>query len=136
MKQATMKNERKHELVKDDTITVGGNKLYRVKALKDSKFFNAGDIGGYIEKVGNLSMSGDAWVSEQKSIITILDIGSERGCLTIHSDSKIGVRVTRGCFTGSIEEFLSAVEKTHGDNLYGKIYRAVIEMAKIQFEID
>lgn len=66
----------------------------------------------------------------------ILDIGSERGSLTIHSDSKIGVRVTRGCFTGTIEEFLSAVQKTHGNNMHGKIYRAAIEMAKIQFEID
>jgi hypothetical protein len=79
---------------------------------------------------------GDAFVSGQKSIITILDVGCERGCLTIYSDSKIDVRVTRGCFTGTIEEFLSAVEKTHGDNMYGKIYRTAIEMAKIQFEID
>lgn len=117
-------------------------------------------MGGYIEGIKNLSMSGDArvygdaqvhgdaqvygdaqvsgraWVYEQKSIITILDIGSERGCLTIHLDSKIGTRVNRGCFTGSIEEFLSAVEKTHGDNMHGKIYRAAIEMAKIQFELD
>ena len=79
---------------------------------------------------------GDAKVYGQISIITILDIGRERGCLTMHLDSKIGVRVTRGCFTGTIEEFLSTVEKTHGDNMYGKIYRTAIEMAKIQFEID
>lgn len=142
MKQATVNSGRKYELIKEDTITVWGHKLYRIKALKDSKFFKAGDIGGYIEKVENLSMSGDAWVSDnarvsgQKSMITILDIGSERGCLTIHSDYKIGVRVTRGCFTGSIDEFLSAVEKTHGDNMHGKIYRTAIEMAKVKFEID
>ena len=148
MKQATVKNERKYELIKEATITVEGNKLYRVKALKDSKFFKAGDIGGYIEKVENLSMFDDAWVSGdahvfgdaqvhgQMDIITVLDIGSERGCLTIHRDSAIGVRVTRGCFTGSIGEFLNAVELTHGDNIHGKIYKSLIETAKIQFGLE
>lgn len=124
-----------------------GFTLYRIRALKDFSNVNSGDLGGYICDYENLSQYGDAWVSSdaqvygdakvsgQISIITILDIGRERGCLTMHLDSKIGVRVTRGCFTGTIEEFLSAVEKTHGDNMYGKIYRTAIEMAKIQFEI-
>nr|DAD74814.1 MAG TPA: Putative transferase, nesg, ydcK, Structural Genomics.38A [Siphoviridae sp. ctZPw9]DAF99828.1 MAG TPA: putative transferase, nesg, ydcK, Structural Genomics.38A [Siphoviridae sp. ctPNJ4] len=52
----------KYELLKDDAITVGNVTLYRIKALKDSKFFKAGDIGGYIEKIENLAMQGDAWV--------------------------------------------------------------------------
>ena len=80
----------KYELLKDDAIIVENVTLYRIKALKDSKFFKTGDIGGYIEKIQNLSIFNGAWVSGdaqiygQKSIITILDIGSERGCLTIH----------------------------------------------------
>ena len=138
----------KYEIIYSDSIEFMGFTLYRIRALKDFSNVNSGDLGGYICDYENLSQYGDAWVSGdakvygnarvcgQISIITILDIGRERGCLTMHLDSKIGVRVTRGCFTGTIEEFLSAVEKTHGDNMYGKIYRTAIEMAKIQFEID
>ena len=132
----------KYEIVYSDSIEFMGFTLYRIRALKDFSNVNSGDLGGYICDYENLSQYGDAWVYGdarvygQISIITILDIGRDRGCLTMHLDSKIGVRVTRGCFTGTIEEFLSAVEKTHGDNMYGKIYRTAIEMAKIQFEID
>ena len=111
---------------------VSGNAWVYGNALVSGNAWVYGDARVY----GDALVSGDAKVYGQISIITILDIGRERGCLTMHLDSKIGVRVTRGCFTGTIEEFLSAVEKTHGDNMYGKIYRTAIEMAKIQFEID
>ena len=111
---------------------VSGDALVSGNAWVSCNAWVSGDARVY----GDALVSGDAKVYGQISIITILDIGRERGCLTMHLDSKIGVRVTRGCFTGTIEEFLSAVEKTHGDNMYGKIYRTAIEMAKIQFEID
>jgi hypothetical protein len=38
--------------------------------------------------------------------------------------------VSTGCFSGTIEKFLDAVEKKHGDNIYGKNYRMAIEFAK------
>lgn len=69
-------------------------------------------------------------------IIAVSDIGSERGCLTIHKDNKILVRVNRGCFTGTISEFLDAVESTHSDNVHWKIYKALINVTKIQFCLD
>ena len=99
-------------------------------------------VYGSAQVYGDAQVSGDARVSEnaqvygQMDIITVLDIGSERGCLTIYRDSEIGVRVTMGCFTGSIKEFLTAVESTHGDNMHGKIYKSLIETAKIQFGIE
>lgn len=41
-----------------------------------------------------------------------------------------GLMVNCGCFWGTLAEFEAAVEKTHGDNEYGRYYRAVIEAAK------
>ena len=40
------------------------------------------------------------------------------------------LEITTGCFTGTLEEFEAAVEKTHGDNQHGQDYRAAIAMMK------
>ena len=53
----------KYVLVKSDTKRLCGKILYRIKSLKD--FFNVkkGELGGYIEKIENLSQEDNAWVS-------------------------------------------------------------------------
>ena len=43
--------EKKYELVKEDSIEVGGSTLYRIKALRDFGIVKAGDLGGYIQRV-------------------------------------------------------------------------------------
>ena len=53
----------KYEILKDDFIEFDGRKLYRIKALKDFRNVEKGEIGGYIESKRNLSHEGDAWVS-------------------------------------------------------------------------
>lgn len=66
-------NEKKYELIEDDTIVVDGKTLHRIRALKDILFYDessigadnnvhTGDLGGYIECEGNLSHEGNAWV--------------------------------------------------------------------------
>ena len=52
----------KYELT-NETVTVNGKTLYRVKALKDFNNVFKGDFGGFIESENNLSQSGNAWVS-------------------------------------------------------------------------
>lgn len=39
-----------------------GETLYQIKALKDFGIVKAGDKGGYIQQISNLSTAGDAWV--------------------------------------------------------------------------
>ena len=56
-----MKNS-KYEMLSNDTIKHYGRKLYRIKALKSFSNVKAGDLGGYIEKLDNLSEGGNAWV--------------------------------------------------------------------------
>ena len=53
---------KKYELT-DDTITVGGRILHRIKALKSFSDVEEGDLGGYVEKEDNLDHSGEARVS-------------------------------------------------------------------------
>ena len=44
-----------------------------------------------------------------------------------------GITVTCGCFVGTLEEFAARVEKEHGENIFGKEYKLLIELAKIHF---
>ena len=53
---------KKFELLLDDTINVFGRKLFRIKAKINFGAVEAGELGGYIEKEDNLSVSGKAWV--------------------------------------------------------------------------
>lgn len=52
---------KKYELT-DDTITVEGRTLHRIKALKSFSNVEEGGLGGYVEKEDNLDQSGNAWV--------------------------------------------------------------------------
>ena len=42
--------------------------------------------------------------------------------------------VSCGCFIGDIEEFLAAVEKTHGDSKHARAYRAAVQLVLEQIE--
>jgi len=52
----------KYELT-EETQTVNGTTLYRIRALRSFGDVKAGDLGGWIESERNLSQKGDAWVS-------------------------------------------------------------------------
>jgi hypothetical protein len=56
-------------------------------------------------------------------------VGSQKGTLTYYRTKK-GIGVSRGCFSGTLEEFESAVNEKHGDNQYGHEYRHLIAFIK------
>ena len=58
----------------------------------------------------------------------ITNIGSQDGTLELYSCGDAGWYIKRGCFGGSTQEFLDAVDKTHGDNEHGRKYRAIIQL--------
>ena len=60
--------EKKYELLKDDTIVVEGYTLYRIKALKDFGIVKKDDLGGYIEKEDNLSQDENCWVYDDARV--------------------------------------------------------------------
>lgn len=122
-----------------------------------------GDLGGYIEKEENLSQDdnawvcgnawvygdarvcgdarvsgdawvyGDAWVSDNADVMWLSNIGSRLGTTTAFRTKDGGIEVRCGCFYGSLNEFAAKVSKTHGDNKYGREYKAAIEFIKIHF---
>ena len=58
---------KKYELT-DDSIVINGKTLYRIRALRGFGDVKKGDIGGYIEKEGNLSHLNNCWVYDYAKV--------------------------------------------------------------------
>ena len=138
----------------EETTKVGNRPLYRIQALRDFGNVKEGELGGYIESEKNLSQDGDAWVygdacvygdarvygnadiKTTGDICSMSGFGSEYRTTTAFRTKNGDVHVSCGCFQGNLEAFCQRVESTHGNNLYGREYKKMIEMLKIHFEVE
>ena len=136
-----------------DSIKRNGVTLYRIKSLIDFEDVKAGDLGGYVEKEENLSQSGNAWVygnaevsgdacvsgdarvSGDADYIYLKGFGSHNRSTTMFRAKGVNICVSCGCFSGTLEEFESKVKETHGSNKFAREYLALVEAAKIHFEV-
>lgn len=143
----------KYELTDMVLETECGLVLHRIRALRDipERGVAAGDSGGWVESEANLSQDGDARVSgnahvygnarvsgdarlpSRYSIFTASYVGTENGTLTVTSGVS-GLVVTRGCFTGSVDEFLERSREFHDDKTHNE-YRMLIEVAKSRIPV-
>ena len=156
---------KKYELT-EETLTVSEKTLYRIRAVRDFGSVKTGEFGGYIEKEENLShfgnawisgdarvsgnarvfgnawISGDAWaygnakVSNTRHYFVQGPIGSRDGFVTFYRTKDNTVEVKCGCFSGSLQEFVNQVEKTHGGSRYEKEYKLAVELAKVCIHLE
>ena len=140
--------QKKYELTDEFIEHWSGKKLYRIRALVAFGFVMAGQLGGFVESEKNLdqSLSGNAWVygdaqvygdagvrsyaviSERTMIFGATNVGSENGTLTVFN-GKDGLIGTRGCFTGTVDNFLAKSAEVHDDKTRNE-YKLLIEVAK------
>lgn len=138
----------------NEKIIVGCRTLYRIQALRDFGDVKEGEFGGWIESEKNLShegnarvsgnaqvsdnaqVSGDADIKTTGDICSMSGFGSEYRTTTAFRTKNGDVHVSCGCFQGNLEAFCQRVESTHGNNLYGREYKKMIEMLKIHFEVE
>ena len=59
--------QQKYKLT-DETIELCGVTLYRIEALRDFGNVKAGDKGGFIQSVLNLSQEGDCWIYDEAKV--------------------------------------------------------------------
>ena len=127
--------------------------LHRIRATVAFGIVEVGDLGGWIEKEENLSHEGKAWVwgnakvcgdakvwgnAEVFSVSHVLvigAIGSRNDFTTFYRDKDNEITVKCGCFLGKIDRFLEKVTQTHGDSKYALVYRAAVEVAKLQIDL-
>nr|DAZ31953.1 MAG TPA: hypothetical protein [Caudoviricetes sp.] len=46
------------------------------------------------------------------------------------------IKISCGCFFGTIEDFAEAVKSKHSDSKFGKEYNLVIELIKVHFGVE
>ena len=127
--------------------------LHRIRAVAEFGLVKIGDLGGWIEKEENLSHEGKAWVwgnaevcgdakvwgnakvFSASHVLVIGAIGSRNDFTTFFRDKDNEITVKCGCFLGKIDKFLEKVTQTHGDSKYALVYRAAVEVARLQIDL-
>nr|DAP85657.1 MAG TPA: Putative transferase, nesg, ydcK, Structural Genomics.38A [Caudoviricetes sp.] len=116
---------KKFELTAESKINIFGKKLFRIKALISFGDVKEGETGGWVEKEENLEQSyGDAWVSGNAEVYgnarvsgnadytTIHGFGTQFRTTTFFRCKDKQIRVSCGCFFGTISEFREQVKNT------------------------
>ena len=93
-------------------------------------------VSGDAEISGSAHVSGNACVYKRGAIFWISAVGSRNDTATFFACKDKKIRVKVGCFYGDLAEFTAAVQKTHGDNSYARVYRIAILMAKERIKMD
>ena len=99
----------------------------------DAWVYDNASVSGNARVSGDARVYGDARVSGDAWVLWCSKIGSRLGTTTAFIEEDGGVKIVCGCFCGTLNEFEKKVEETHGDNIYGKEYKAFIELIKIHF---
>ena len=155
---------KKYELT-NETIKYGGKNLYRIKALIDFGNVKKGTRGGFIEKEENLSASGNAWVSGDAWVCGNAQVSGNAlvsGEAKVCSDAWVyknidhaeingfgtccrpttffrcqdkTVKVSCGCFLGTIDEFRNQVKNTREGKI-AKEYLMIADLMELHFSED
>ena len=107
----------------------------------DAKVWGNAEVCGDAKVWGNAEVCGDAevWgnaeVFSASHVLVIGAIGSRNDFTTFYRDKDNEITVKCGCFLGKIDRFLEKVTQTHGDSKYALVYRAAVEVAKLQIDL-
>ncbi|OOF58294.1 hypothetical protein [Rodentibacter genomosp. 2] len=94
----------------------------------NARVYGNARVSGNAEVYGNAEVRSCAIISERKMIFWASNVGPENGTLTVFN-GKDGLIVTRGCFTGTVDEFLAKSAEVH-DEKTKREYELLIEVAK------
>lgn len=103
---------KKFELTSETKINIFGKKLFRIKALISFGIVKTGETGGWVEKEENVNQSGNAWVFDNADYATIHGFGTQFRTTTFFRCKDKQVKVSCGCFYGTIPEFREQVKNT------------------------
>ena len=101
----------------------------------DAKVCGDAEVCGDAKVWGNAKVCGDAEVFSASHVLVIGAIGSRNDFTTFYRDKDNEITVKCGCFLGKIDRFLEKVTQTHGDSKYALVYRAAVEVAKLQIDL-
>ena len=122
--------EKESNLSHDGNAWVSGN----AQVSGDARVYGDAQVYGNAEVYGNARVYGDAEVNNSVHLMTVGAIGSRDGYTTFFRTKDKQIKVSCGCFLGTIAAFAEKVKQTHGDSKHAKTYALAIELAKAQIE--
>ena len=129
---------KKFELTTEFITNAFGKKLFRIKALVEFGDVKAGELGGYVEKEGNVSQADNAWVYGDARVYGDADyalvqgFGTEFRCTTFYSGKNKKIMVNCGCFHGDLEGFRKQVKETRNGKI-AKEYLMIADLMEYHF---
>ena len=101
----------------------------------NAKVWGNAEVWGNAKVCGDAKVWGNAEVFSASHVLVIGAIGSRNDFTTFYRDKDNEITVKCGCFLGKIDRFLEKVTQTHGDSKYALVYRAAVEVAKLQIDL-
>ena len=129
---------KKFELTTEFITNAFGKKLFRIKALVEFGDVKAGELGGYVEKEGNVSQADNAWVygyarvSGDADYALVQGFGTEFRCTTFYRGKNKKIMVNCGCFHGDLEGFRKQVKETRNGKI-AKEYLMIADLMEYHF---
>ena len=92
--------------------------------------------GAYLDgaNLGGANLGGAGQLIGQRPIIQISPIGSRSDYLTAYITDN-GIFLKTGCFFGTIENFKTALQNTHGNNTHAEEYTAALTLIETHAKI-
>ncbi len=85
-------SDKKYEILKDQSITMNGSSIYRIRALKNFGDVEAGDMGGFVVSEDNLSHEGRCWIYDDAMVYhnaKVKDNAIVRGYAHVYNDAQV-----------------------------------------------
>ena len=123
--------EKEDNLSHNNDCWICGN----AQVFGNAEVYGNTQVFGDAEVCGDAQVFGNAIISSNDDYITFGNIGSRHDTTTMYRCSDGIIRVSCGCFSGTLKEFRNKVGRIHGFNKYAKEYEAIIKVAKIHFGI-
>lgn len=116
-------------------------------AFDDAQVYGNACVSGNAQVGGNARLSGNALVcdnarvvgnarlSDDADYIHLKEFGYHNRNTTMFREENGNIYVSCGYFSGTLQEFESKVKETHGNSEFAREYLALVEAAKIHFEV-
>ena len=78
----------------------------------------------------------NAKINKISDVLCISPIGSRNDTTTFFKTKNNNICVKCECFTGTIDDFLEAVNEAHGKNKHAEAYKLACELARVQIVLE
>ena len=91
--------------------------------------FGNARVDGFFSLNEKYGIGGHALITERNHVFGALNVGTEYGNLTVYKQEDGSLGCTRGCFIGTVDEFITKSKRVHDERVHTE-YKLLIDVAK------